>query len=162
LVLAAFFEAPAAAQSGPEADVPVVVRGADSVMAHTLQDAVRLASRWLADTGCQQIFSDFGDARGHRLIERLRASGLTGSAYLHWLVFWNGTHERACIWGDAFATTRPGSRVVYLCPAFKSLQTDLVEAAAIVIHEELHSLGLGENPPSSLEITTRVLARCGP
>jgi hypothetical protein len=34
-------------------------------------------------------------------------------------------------------------------------------AEAIVIHEWLHSLGLGENPPSSDYITTRVRARCG-
>ena len=35
-----------------------------------------------------------------------------------------------------------------------------VRAQAIVIHEVLHTLGLGENPPSSTEITARVLARC--
>ncbi len=32
---------------------------------------------------------------------------------------------------------------------------------ATLIHEILHTLGLGENPPSSREITARVLARCG-
>jgi hypothetical protein len=32
---------------------------------------------------------------------------------------------------------------------------------AILIHELLHSLGLGENPPSSDYITSRVRARCG-
>ncbi|MFI5197685.1 MAG: hypothetical protein ACHQJD_03610 [Thermoanaerobaculia bacterium] len=30
-----------------------------------------------------------------------------------------------------------------------------------VIHEQLHTLGLSENPPSSWEITKRVLQRCG-
>jgi len=30
-----------------------------------------------------------------------------------------------------------------------------------MIHEALHTLGLGENPPTSAEITERVLARCG-
>jgi hypothetical protein len=34
-------------------------------------------------------------------------------------------------------------------------------AEALVIHEMLHSLGLGENPPPSDEITARVRARCG-
>lgn len=34
----------------------------------------------------------------------------------------------------------------------------LVEA--VLIHEELQSLGLGENPPTSQEITTRVMAAC--
>jgi hypothetical protein len=29
-----------------------------------------------------------------------------------------------------------------------------------VIHEALHTLGLGENPPTSTEITSRIAARC--
>jgi hypothetical protein len=33
-------------------------------------------------------------------------------------------------------------------------------AEAVIIHEMLHTLGLGENPPSSTEITFRVLNRC--
>jgi hypothetical protein len=32
---------------------------------------------------------------------------------------------------------------------------------AAFIHEILHTLGLEENPPSSSQITRRVLARCG-
>ena len=35
-------------------------------------------------------------------------------------------------------------------------------AVATLIHEALHTLGLGENPPSSTEITERVLRRCTP
>jgi hypothetical protein len=30
-----------------------------------------------------------------------------------------------------------------------------------VIHETLHTLGLGENPPSSAEIDSAVARRCG-
>ena len=30
-----------------------------------------------------------------------------------------------------------------------------------IIHEMLHSLGLGENPPESVAITAQVLKRCG-
>jgi hypothetical protein len=33
-------------------------------------------------------------------------------------------------------------------------------AEAMVIHEMLHTLGLGENPPSTFEITERVRQRC--
>jgi hypothetical protein len=29
-----------------------------------------------------------------------------------------------------------------------------------MIHEMMHTMGLGENPPSSIEISTRVLKRC--
>jgi hypothetical protein len=38
---------------------------------------------------------------------------------------------------------------------------DRAAAEIIVIHEFLHALGLGENPPTSDEITERVTARCG-
>jgi len=31
---------------------------------------------------------------------------------------------------------------------------------AVFIHEMLHTLGLGENPPSTQEITGRVLLQC--
>jgi hypothetical protein len=31
----------------------------------------------------------------------------------------------------------------------------------VVIHEFLHALGLGENPPTSAAITERVTLRCG-
>jgi hypothetical protein len=34
-------------------------------------------------------------------------------------------------------------------------------AEAVLIHEALHSLGLGENPPLSDYITERIQARCG-
>ena len=34
-------------------------------------------------------------------------------------------------------------------------------AEIIVLHEALHTLGLGENPPLSAVITDRVAARCG-
>ena len=58
----------------------------------------------------------------------------------------------------------PGSRVVRLCgDAFKRIwQQDSTYAVAALIHEMLHTLGLGENPPSSNEITRRVLMRCPP
>lgn len=153
-------DAPARPASSDEGGV--IVRRADGLTVRTLQDAVRLASSWLAATRCQQVFSDFRDAHGRTLAENLQATGQTGSGYLRWLTFWDGAHERACVWSDAFATTQPGSRVVRLCPVFKKLKADPGRAAAILIHEELHSLGLGENPPSSIEITARVLARCAP
>jgi hypothetical protein len=36
-----------------------------------------------------------------------------------------------------------------------------VTAEIILIHEFLHTLGLGENPPTSDAITARVSIRCG-
>lgn len=152
----------AGAREPADPETPIVVRNADGATTRVLREAVRAASRWLADDGCREIFSDFRDARGRALVEVLRAVGREGHEYLRWLIFFNGAHEKGCLEGGAFATTMPGSRVVYLCPGFKNLHSDRTLAAAIVIHEELHSLGLGEDPPSSLEITNRVLSRCVP
>jgi hypothetical protein len=59
--------------------------------------------------------------------------------------------------------TAPGSRVVRVCvEEFKRINTQKPDyVVATLIHEILHTLGLRENPPSSREITARVLARCG-
>jgi hypothetical protein len=40
------------------------------------------------------------------------------------------------------------------------VQLNEAVAEATVIHEALHTLGLGENPPTSREITAGVLKRC--
>jgi hypothetical protein len=51
--------------------------------------------------------------------------------------------------------------VVYICPGFAAFDRRYPdEAEATLIHEALHSLGLGENPPSSRHIQARVRARC--
>jgi hypothetical protein len=53
------------------------------------------------------------------------------------------------------------SRYVYVCPQFREYQDRRPELAPVlVIHEALHTLGLGENPPTSTEITSRIAARC--
>ena len=61
------------------------------------------------------------------------------------------------LWGSS-----PGSRGVFLCgQRFAQLaRRDPELASVILIHEEFHSLGLGENPPSSAEITARIAERC--
>jgi len=52
---------------------------------------------------------------------------------------------------------------VWICPrgnlGFRRPDADAGSTA--LIHEMLHALGLHENPPSSLEITRHVVARCG-
>ena len=59
-------------------------------------------------------------------------------------------------------TASPGSRVVQVCgrrfEAVARRHPRLAEAS--VIHEMLHSLGLGENPPDPRAITERVLDLC--
>jgi hypothetical protein len=67
-----------------------------------------------------------------------------------------------CNLGDPYAITQPGSRVVFICPRefIQKREWNPAEAEALIIHEMLHSLGLEENPPSSVAITADVLDRC--
>lgn len=50
---------------------------------------------------------------------------------------------------------------VFVCPSFRrEAERDPWAAESWIIHELLDTLGLGENPPSSREITQRVTERC--
>jgi hypothetical protein len=126
--------------------------------------AVRTAATKLSDPSCQQVFSDFRDSAGRTMQENLDAASQSPRGYLDLLLFYNGQGYLRCDPRNIIASTSPGSRVVYICaPQFlEKLRRDPGRAAALIIHEELHSLGLSENPPDSAEITARVIARCGP
>ena len=54
------------------------------------------------------------------------------------------------------------SRVVLTCgQVFEPyVRQNPTGAEILLIHEFLHTLGLGENPPSTSQITDRVAARC--
>jgi len=126
--------------------------------------AVIEAHRRLGNPQCQQIFSDFNDASNRALNAKLEEIGQTGQSYLGWIWFVDGGSEGRCAQADVSAFTSPGSQVVRICgDRFTRAITrrGIGFLATAVIHEELHSLGLGENPPSSTEITRRVEFRCG-
>jgi hypothetical protein len=148
------------------AEVPRVEVGAPGALSglnELVSRAVRDARAKLSESACSLIFSDFRDSQGRTLQENLDSSGRTGAAYLEWLTFYDGFGKTRCADRGTLASTSPGSRVVYVCsPQFSEKQhREPGLAAALVIHEELHSLGLGENPPSSQAITAQVIARCG-
>jgi len=126
--------------------------------------AVLGARQRLEKPACQGLFSEFSDSSGRTLQENLDALGKSGADYLGTILFADGSETRPCKEGAPFAFTTTGSRVrvVYICG--RRLQNvaarDPVRVQATIIHEALHTLGLGENPPTSSEITARVLARC--
>ncbi len=125
--------------------------------------AVRGASRRLAEPACAQVLSDFTDASGRPLQRRIETLGMTAQSYLANLTFRDGSNQQACRAKRIRAATMVGSQVVFVCPAFIEAQIrDPRLGDAIVIHEMLHSLGLGENPPRSHEITATVTRRCTP
>lgn len=61
------------------------------------------------------------------------------------------------------AYTVPGSRVVWICGDrfAERFAIAVRDASYLVIHEMLHTAGLGENPPSSAEVTAVVARMCG-
>jgi hypothetical protein len=64
--------------------------------------------------------------------------------------------------------TKTGLPPVFVCPAgepglnsrLAQLEARQPRARAMLIHEMLHTLGLGENPPTTFEVTDQVRRRC--
>jgi hypothetical protein len=129
-----------------------------------VQRAILGARQRLADEGCRAVLSDFSsESTGRSLAPILADKGLAPEDYLATLAFEDGSMAAACKTGQAFAgMRRSGDDVVYICPsAFRALaQREASKAEAVVIHEMLHTLGLGENPPTSAQITAQVIRRC--
>lgn len=134
----------------------------DPLLAAAAHAAIAVAESQLAHSRCGTIFTDFRDPSGAPLRAELDRLGMSGGVFLRSLRFVNGEHLPVCEPG-VLAGTRVGSRVVYLCGSrFASAQRRNPRlGAALILHEALHSLGLSENPPTSLEITAGVLERCG-
>lgn len=111
---------------------------------------------------CRRIFSDFQDARGRPLDSVLDGLHVTPRSYLAGVRFASGQGSRPCGDSRIVAFTYPNARTIYLCERFAVLARQNPRlGAALVLHEALHTLGLPENPPLSVEITQRVLERCG-
>lgn len=145
----------------PERPISVLGRR-DPALARAVNVVVPRAAEKLRNERCQQVLSEFRDGNGKTLKENLEERGESPSGYLRWLIFVNAAEEGFCVRESRVAATNPGDRIIRLCSPFRTVAlSDPSHAANLVIHEELHSLGLGENPPSSSEITRRVVDRCG-
>ncbi len=144
----------------PGGESNVRLRGA---LGMAVRRAIEGASLRLEEPGCQHVLSDFSDTAGRPLQAALDQLGETPVSYLRGLVFfYDGSSQPRCASGGILGGTQPGSRVVYVCPLqfFEEDQRNTLLTEAFIIHETLHSLGLGENPPASFEITRRVMQRC--
>ena len=128
----------------------------------------RAASR-LDEDRCRALLTDFKDRNGRTLDENLQPLGLSASGYLLGLPFVDGSGLNVCRSSSVTMAATPGLRRVFVCPGGVGvLNSRLAQvefrngslAEAMVIHEMLHTLGLGENPPSTFEITRRVRERC--
>jgi hypothetical protein len=119
------------------------------------------AARRLEDAECRRVFSDFHDAKGRTLEQNLAEWAMRPAEYVRIVPFADGLGEPLCHRKDVMLVSMPNVPRVIVCPGFARVERLQPGAAAnMVIHEVLHTLGLGENPPTSAEITRRVEMRC--
>ena len=138
------------------------VQISDPVTRDATKRALTAASAWLAHPNCAPLFSEFQDSGGIPLQERLRQMETTPQGYLGLVFFFDGAQHPTCKRDGILAFTAVGSRTVYLCGREfeRAWKRDRREVQATIIHEMLHSLGLGENPPAPRDISNRVKNRC--
>ena len=152
----------ASAAAAGEGDWPRV-RMATPTAAHTVRRALDGAAQRLRSPRCQALLSEFRDERGLPLRHRLDELQASATSYLPLVVFLDGSERTQCQTNmGLFAYTTRGSRVVFVCGGRfeRGWRRNPLRAEAVLIHEALHTLGLGEDPPSSVEITRRVELRC--
>lgn len=123
--------------------------------------AIGQAARRLERPACADVLSDFRAGDGRTIRERLNALGETPARYLARLRFRESFDDR-CRDAARLAFTYVGSTDVYVCGTqfWQAYQSNPAHVEALIIHEMMHTLGLGENPPPSAEITARVVQRC--
>jgi hypothetical protein len=150
------------------------VRGADISLTHVhvlitgptgiiVRSAVEGSMRRLEQPGCAALFGDFEASDGLPLAVHLFGLSLTPSQYVRTIWFADAGDLSRCHNADGpVAFTAPGHSVVYVCGEhFVSLYgRNRAYAEIVVIHEVLHTAGLGENPPTSQYISSVALARC--
>ena len=150
------------AREGRAAPAPHVYLD-DGTARAAVERAISGAETRLGRSRCREIFADFTDESGHALSTNLEATGRSAGDYLVervWFVDGSGTIQCTRD-AETIAFTAPGYKVVHVCVAHLARLAQQTTVEVLVIHEVLHTLGLGENPPSSVEITRRVTARCG-
>jgi hypothetical protein len=137
------------------------VRLSDSRARFALALALDGAARQLEEPECQALLDEFVDGSGRSLRDALEKADVGAPAYLGRVFFYDAP-ERACSTSN-LAITTPGSHAIFVCGArvVREMKGNSRYVEAVLIHEALHSLGLGENPPTSEYITSRVQARCG-
>jgi hypothetical protein len=154
--------APMSAAGRPAPSGLVHVRLGGVYDAGTVQRSLDRARGRLERPTCQRVFTDFQDESGRPLQDALDRTGRSGAEHLGTLLFYDGGGQARCRSARTLAFTWTGSQIVFVCAQqfVAAARRDPILADAALIHESLHSLGLGENPPTSSEITARVISRC--
>jgi hypothetical protein len=157
MVVTLVFGAAASAFAGQASNV----RLRSKAMRERVAQSVKGAAERIERPACAAVLDEFEDGSGRNLRKSLEAVGVSPAEYLSRISFYDGLDHDRCRTPGILAVTEPGSHVVRVCSRFfEQAGHDPALAEATTIHEALHTLGLGENPPSSQEITARVLKRC--
>ena len=135
---------------------------ADTFVRDAVAHSLEGASEWLQAPRCQMLLTEFVDGRGRSLTERLAELNLSTAEYLRVVIFRDAEVAPQCQAPGVLAFTLTNSRIVYVCGRVfvRAAKRDAAEGRATVIHEVLHSLGLGENPPRPQDITFRIKQLC--
>jgi hypothetical protein len=154
----------AAAADGAQGAARLVpVRALDPGDASVAEVARQGAIARLRSPQCRQILDDFVDREGRKLHEKLQAFGVGPDKYLAMLPLLDGESRPLCKANQSQLLTSAGVPRVFVCKAFlATVYQRRVMAEVYIIHEMLHTLGLGENPPTSQDITQQVVKRCAP
>jgi hypothetical protein len=156
--------------AGPEPphDPPVGsprVHTSDAVFRLALRRAIFGAADRLELTECRRIFTDFSDRSGRPLLASLEDVSGSATDYLFSRVsFADDRDSPQCERDGAVAAfTAVGNSMIRICAASFSTTAarNTTAAEVLIIHELLHTLGLGENPPSTDQITEQIFRRCG-
>ena len=139
-----------------------LIRIPDPIARDAAISSLEAAAVRLEDRDCLRVLTDFQTTTGSTPAGQLAVLGIDIQTYMTWVTFMDDSRHQLCEKGGLFFTS-PGSRVVRICAAsFKRISHHSPGyLAALFIHEILHTLGLGESPPASEEITRRVMRRCG-
>ena len=151
------------AVSPPSGETQVVTPGTlNAYDAGLVRRAVEGARSRLRDAACEGLVDEFKDPQGLPLRKRLEDQRTTLDARLDAIRFVDASESAQCRSAGSLAFAVRDSFVVYVCPRVmaKAQLGQPGRVQAVVIHELLHTIGLGENPPTSSHITARVEARC--
>ena len=156
-----------ATDAGPKR--PPVNRPLTSFDAAAVERAKVGAVQRLRDPECMKLLTDFRDKEGRTLDRRIETWGMSAADYVQMIPFVDGFARPICQRSSVELVTTAGMALVCVCPTgagalnsrFAKVQAENPSLAEfMIIHEMLHTLGLGENPPSSFEITEQVMKRC--
>jgi hypothetical protein len=158
VLASAILLAPAAASAA----APLTLTGWD---ASAVDRARTGALKRLESEECRKVFTDFTDAQGRLLQQSLEEWSPSPAEYIGLIPFVDGSSQTLCRKTKTALVASPGVRRVFVCKTFAEVQLRQPGVAeSMLIHEILHTLGLGEHPqpgaPTSIEITQRVEARC--